>query len=263
MLKRIKKDIEIQKSEPHQIDFAQLSKRTAQDAARVIIHVAPEVPSILDGVAFDPPDIRRFDGEALVFMPIIKADGSRWLQVFHDDIRRVLAGYFQMRQIASLISPNDFSIPGVGTPPPPGTPPGTSTPPNDPGPHGCGGLTGIPCGRPNPTPPTGAAPTHQHPSPPYTWDQVQMFDDADYSGNWFWLAKEYMWRDLTKVSRGGFFGGDWNDAISSLSSTNTFCIYHEHINLEGSALVLGPNKPIPHLSAFGWNDRISSVWNYG
>src|SRR6266849_6110544 len=58
MLKRVKEDIEIQKTEPHIIDFAALRKRTPQDVARSIIHVAPEVPFILDGVAFDPEDIR-------------------------------------------------------------------------------------------------------------------------------------------------------------------------------------------------------------
>ena len=89
-----------------------------------------------------------------------------------------------------------------------------------------------------------------------------MFDDADYTGNWVWLAKGYMWNDLTRVSRGGWFGGDWNDEISSLSSTNTSCIYCEHINLEGSKLLVGPGTPKQNLSVFGWNDRISSVWNF-
>jgi len=90
-----------------------------------------------------------------------------------------------------------------------------------------------------------------------------MFDDSNYSGNWFWLAKSYMWNDLTRVSRGGFFGGDWNDEISSLAYTDTNCIYSEHINHEGSTLLIGPNMPISDLSLLGWNDRISSVWNYG
>lgn len=255
MLKRIKKDTEIQKTELHPIDFAQLGRCTPQDVAHSIIHVTPEVPFILDGVAFDPEDIRRFNGQALLFTPIVEVDGSTWLQVFHDEIRQVLAGYFQMRQIGSLINPNDF-IPGVSNPPA-GTPPGQQPPPGYPPIVGCGGTTGIICGQPQPPP------SDAEPNPPITWGQIQMFDDANYSGNWFWLAEGYMWKDLTRVSRGGFFGGDWNDEISSLSSTNTSCIYCENINFEGSTLLLGPNKPIPHLSMLGWNDRISSVWNYG
>jgi hypothetical protein len=38
--------------------------------------------------------------------------------------------------------------------------------------------------------------------------RIQMFEDADYSGNWFWLAESHMWTDLIRVSRGGWFGGD-------------------------------------------------------
>jgi hypothetical protein len=197
----------------------------------------------------------------MLFIPIVKADGSTWLQVFHDEIRQVIADYLQLRQITSIIHP--FDIPGVPTPPLPGTPPGVPPPPktdDPPKPTGCGGTTGIACGEPQPPP--GSPPTHSELNPPVTWGQVQMFDDADYSGNWFWLAKGYMWKDLSRVSRGGFFGGNWDDAISSLSSTDTTCLYCENINLEGSILLLIPNRPTPHLSSLGWNDRISSVWNY-
>ncbi|WP_292670312.1 hypothetical protein, partial [Mesorhizobium sp.] len=101
-----------------------------------------------------------------------------------------------------------------------------------------------------------------YPDPPITWNQIQMFDGGAYSGNWFWLAKGFMYADLTGVSRGGWFGGDWNDEIWSLSSTNTPCIYCEHVQLQGSKLFLVANKPIPLLSALGWSARISSVWNF-
>lgn len=258
MLKRIKKDIDIQKTEPNTGDFAFLSKRTSQEVAHSIVHAVPEVPFVLDGITYDPTEIKRFNGQALLSMPVIAADGTTFLQVFHEEIGAVVAGYFQMRRIAALINFNDFPIPGVSTPPA-GTPPGTSPPP-DGTIVGCGGITGIACGQPT-QPPT-QPPAHREPNPPVMFGSVQMFDDADYQGNWFWLAKGYMWQDLTSVSRGGFFGGDWNDEISSLGSTNTSCIYCEHINLEGSKLLLGPNKPIPHLSALGWNDRISSVLNF-
>jgi hypothetical protein len=89
-----------------------------------------------------------------------------------------------------------------------------------------------------------------------------MFDGGAYTGNWFWLARGFMYADLTQVSRGGLFGGDWNDEIWSLSSTNTSCIYCEHVQLQGSKLLLGPNRGVPLLSALGWSARISSVWNF-
>jgi hypothetical protein len=245
MLKRIKNDIEIQNTEPRLIDFAPLGKRTPSDIARDIIHVAPEVPFILNGVAYDPQDIRRFNGQALLFIPIVAADGSNWLQLFHDEIGSVLAGYFQMRQIGNLLYPTDFLPPWLNPPIPDQqlNPPGKGT----------GGSTDQPPPPPPPPP---------QPSFPITRDQIQMFDGGHYTGNWFWLAKGYMWQDLTRVSRGGWFGGDWNDEIFSLSSTNTSCIYCEHINLEGSKLFLGPNKPIRNLAELGWHNRISSVWNF-
>ena len=86
-----------------------------------------------------------------------------------------------------------------------------------------------------------------------------MFDDANYSGNWFWLDVGYHWNDLTEVSRGEWFGGDWNDEISSLSNNNTLCVYYEHIYLGGSSLLLSPFFSMPNLESVGWNDRISSV----
>jgi hypothetical protein len=260
MLKRIKKDIENQLTEPRLIDFAPLGKRTTKDLARSITHATPEVPFVLDGIAYEPEDIRRFDGQALVFIPTVAADGSTYLQLFDEKIGEVIASYFQVRQLAALIKPSDFNIPGLPPPTPPGTPPG-QPPSGPPVLVGCGYPGLPPCGQ-SQQPPPGPTPPPREPNPPVTWGQVQMFDDADYQGNWLWLAKGYMWNDLTRVSRGGFFGGDWNDAISSLSATNTSCIYCEHINLEGSKLLVGPNTQKHNLEVFGWNDRISSVWNF-
>jgi hypothetical protein len=204
MLKRIKHDKEIRENEPHPINFAQLSKLTPRDTASRIIHVPPEVPFILDGVAYDPQDIGRFNGQALHFTPIVAADGSTWLQAFYDEIRPILGGYFQVRQIDKLINPKSWDD---NLPPPPGYPPNTGNPP----PLGGCGYAGLPpCGAPQPPkgPPTGGGGWSPEPIPPYTRGQIQMFEDADYSGNWFWLAESHMWTDLTRVSRGGWFGGD-------------------------------------------------------
>src|SRR5262245_25436009 len=109
---------------------------------------------------------------------------------------------------------------------------------------------------------------------------MQMFDDANFSGNWFWLPSGYYWDDLTRVTGGGIFSTDWNDEISSLSTTTTTCWYHEHIHLQGSTLVVrtegigsirtpgnDPTQvlwtaPISNLGQLGWDDRISSVINW-
>lgn len=256
MLKRIRNDIELRKTEPRLVDFAHLGRRTPPDTARGIVHPAPEVPFVLDGVTYEPQDIRRLNGQALLFIPVVAADGSSSLQLFHEEIGTVLAGYLQVRQVASLVYPTDFPIPGVSGPTKPGEPPPPTYPPLNP-PGGSGA--------PPPPPPAGGGGGgggSVFPPAPFTYGQIQMFDGGGYQGNWFWLAKGFMWTDLTRVSRGGFFGGDWNDEIFSLGSTNTSCIYCEHINLEGSKLFLGPNRPIDNLVPLGWHNRISSVWNF-
>jgi len=181
MLKQIKNDSEIQQTEPRLIDFAPLSKRTSQDVACSIIHAAPEVPFVLDGIAYEPEDIHRFDGQALVFIPTVAADGSTYLQLFDEKIGEIIASYFQVRQIAALINPSDFNIPGLPPPTPPGTPPGQQ-PPGIPPLVGCGSPGLPPCGQ-SQQPPPGPTPPPREPNPPVTWGQVQMFDDADYAGN--------------------------------------------------------------------------------
>lgn len=251
MLKRIERDLDRQKAEPRLIDFSPLAARTPDSVARAIVHAVPSVPLIFDGITYDPEDIHRFDGQALIFVPITASDGTNWLQLFPEEIATVLAGYFQTRQLAYLVNPADFSITPLPDPPPgPGDPP----PPV----YCHGSSNGIICG----SGPGGGGGGNPPLPPPITANQVEMFDDADYTGNWFWLGRGYMYKDLTAVGRGGFFGGDWNDSISSLSSTNTSCIYCEYPNLQGSKLYLGPNKPISNLSTYAWNDRISSVWNF-
>ena len=253
MLRRIERDLDRQKAEPRLIDFSPLAARTPDSVARGIVHAVPSVPLIFDGVTYNPEDIHRFDGQALIFVPITASDGTNWLQLFPEEIATVLAGYFQTRQLVYLVNPADFPIvPLLDPPPGPGDPP----PPI----YCHGSSNGIICGSgPGGDPPPLPPPP---PSPPITTNQVEMFDDADYTGNWFWLGRGYMYKDLRAVGRGGWFGGDWDDSISSLSSTNTSCIYCEYVNLEGSKLYLGPNKPISNLSIIGSNDRISSVWNF-
>lgn len=255
LLHQLSHDTELRRARPSRVHMAPLARPTPPEVARRIRHGIPEVAFQLNGDLYDPQDISRFDGQALLFVPVTAAGGLS-LQVFGEEVGAVLANYFQLRQIQTLLNPTDFNIPGVPPQNPPGTPPGF--PPQGP-PYVPLNPPGTP---PNPNPGSNPPPVHHEPAPPVTWNQVQMFSDADYQGDWFWLARGYMWQDLTRVGRGGLFGGDWNDVVSSLSSTNTSCIYCEHIHLEGSKLFLGPNKPVPHLSALGWNDRISSVWNF-
>lgn len=201
MLKRIKKDIEFLKTEPQLIDFAPLGNRTSKNVASGIVHVTPEIPFVLDGVAYDPRDIHRFDGQALVYIPTFAADGTPRLQLFHEEIGEVIASYFQMRQLSALLNPSDINIPGLPPTPPPGTPPGQTPPPGFPPMTGCGAWPLPPCGQsqqPSPGSGSGGSGSGSMPEPPapFTWGQIQMFDGGYYTGNWFWLAKGHMWKDF-------------------------------------------------------------------
>jgi hypothetical protein len=258
IVKRTIKDCELSKVEPRRIDFSQLGKRTPSNVAKVIVHPVPAIAFTIDGVLYDPHDIRRFNGEALVYIPTITADGTYGLQLFHEETSAVIATYLQTRYLASLLFPDDPSIPGL---PPPRQPGDNSNggikqgPPNLIPPGDSGSSSGSSSGG------TGV-PTPQPSLPPVTEGQVQMFDGVAFNGDWFWMARGRTWSDLTKVSRGGWFGGDWNDAIMSLSSTGTACIYSEDINLQGSKLYIGNYHAVSDLTPLGWQRRISSAWNF-
>ncbi|MEV6984844.1 hypothetical protein AB0M95_26785 [Sphaerisporangium sp. NPDC051017] len=100
------------------------------------------------------------------------------------------------------------------------------------------------------------------PRPP-TIGEVQMFEHHFYGGDWFWLGAKLGWPDLTRVRHGSWPGSDWNDTISSIGATNCLVFYYEHINYGGIRLYGTPGIDIPDLGRIGWNDRISSVANYG
>jgi hypothetical protein len=255
IVRRTKKDRELLKIEARLIDFSQLSKPTPPSVARGIVHPAPEIPFMIDGIIYDPRDISRFNGEALVYIPTMAADGSKGLQLFHERVTGTMATYLETRHLASLLFPDDIQIPGVN---PPRTP-------------GDNSNSGWNQGPPNLIPPSGSGASGRGDEgntgskpfiPPTTEGQVQMFDGANFNGDWFWMARGRTWSDLTKVSRGGWFGGDWNDAIMSLSSTGTSCIYCEHINLEGSKLYIGHYQAVSDLTPLAWQRRISSAWNF-
>jgi hypothetical protein len=264
ILKAAKEQRDSQSKELHPIVLEEVSRRTSPEVAANIHHATPEVPVVLDGVEYDPQDIQRLDGQALHFVLVNERTDRKYLHAFRDEAKPTIAMYLYMRRIASIVDPANW-------PPPSAWPPPQN--PYIPG-GGCGFMGAEPChrsgDRPQPPPP-----------PPFTSGQIQMFEHVGYQGNWFWLSMGFMWTDLRQVKRGGVFGGDWNDQISSLGGTNSTCQYFEHINSGGSSLII-PNdvpitvpstgyspsftvkasRPIGNLVELGWNDRISSVINW-
>ena len=71
------------------------------------------------------------------------------------------------------------------------------------------------------------------------------------------------WSDLTRVGRGVFHLGDWNDIISSVFWCRWDISLYSDINYGGSQLYLLAGQTYFHLSVWGWNDQASSTANWG
>lgn len=94
-------------------------------------------------------------------------------------------------------------------------------------------------------------------------EQVCFFEDSNQSGDVICLPPSRAYRDLTQVSRGFLGLSDWNDLISSVSWCRWDVSLYEHINYGGSELYLPAGCNTPNLQDLGWNDRASSIVNWG
>lgn len=92
--------------------------------------------------------------------------------------------------------------------------------------------------------------------------ECPFYDDAGYDGNMKLLAPGREYRDLTKVVRNVFWQ-DWNDVISSLRPSRSVRTFWEHIQRQGSSYTLDRGWEAFNLAPVGWNDRISSIANWG
>jgi hypothetical protein len=107
-------------------------------------------------------------------------------------------------------------------------------------------------------------------SPPFNLpDRVQFFWDINESGDTIGLNGTHegqpgeAFRDLTEIDHGFLGFGDWNDEISSVSQCRWDVSLFEHINFGGSQLWLRAGCNTPNLVELGWNDRASSIVNWG
>lgn len=241
---------------PTQVDVFSSAAMPPVSVATECVHRPPEMPVLIDGVLYDPKDITRFNGKALHFVAP-RPGGDHYLRAYSgDQWQRSLVVYLQTRDMLSLfdVSPLDFPIPGLPSPPGPGGP--GFPPPTPPIP-----LPGSPGTQQSPSP----QPTAPPPAMPNHPREAQFFSDAGYTGDWLWLGPRLQWSDLTKVSRARvlFWSSDWNDVISSVISWFGIVVLCEDINLGGSTFGIQAGLPIFHLSSYGWNDRTSSIVNWG
>ncbi|MEO3936731.1 hypothetical protein V3N99_08215 [Dermatophilaceae bacterium Soc4.6] len=196
-------------------------------------HRPPECELVIDGVNYDPSDITRFDGQPLYMVATSGRDGPLLQTFTNNQVEEAL----HTRAILSVL---DYGPPMGGG----------------------GGWMGS----------VGQAPNALL-NPPTLSGTVQMFDDAEWKGDYFWLTSRHWWPDLTKVWKNRFLftHGDWNDQISSQSPSDDTITYYEHVNAGGSNLILpryDNSKDVlarkeANFRQYGWNDRASSVANYG
>jgi hypothetical protein len=93
---------------------------------------------------------------------------------------------------------------------------------------------------------------------------ARFYVDPNWEGDSTWLRGNKQVADLTKFSRGIFGLGDWNDVISSLQTNGATLILFTDINYQDDdALLVMPHWIYASLGLYGWDDRVSSIKNFG
>jgi hypothetical protein len=182
-------------------------------------YLPPDCALFIDGIAYDPKDITRFNGQDLYMVLTKSGSNQPVLSAFTNNTIELA---LQARQALSVLD-----------------------------------------GRSTPVAPASALSSVGDPFN-FNPNNLQMFSDVGFDGDWFWLAPGFNWPDLRNVSRDTFLfsSSDWNDTISSMAGTNTTCTYYADILLGGAQLTIQPYIQVPDLRTYGWNDQISSVVNW-
>ena len=85
------------KAAPDPLNFKKFSVGADYKPRRDIVHSVPEIPVLIDGVMFDPKDIKRFDGQELHFI----AARDRQSMIAIAD-RAVMGKWWEMTYVTSL-----------------------------------------------------------------------------------------------------------------------------------------------------------------
>jgi hypothetical protein len=219
---------------PTPINLQMLSRETPRDDVAKIEHRAPKVPFIVNGTLYDPGEIRRFNGRELHF--IIGSASAPYGAMLGFEDRTVLTSWLQIVYLSKAA--------GLAV--------RTHGPEHPQNPKDSYGV--YP--RPLQADPAYIRPTHTF-----------MYSRAYYSGMYLELAPGLQLEDLGKIFRADDDytrpGSVWDNAISSIHSTPSLCLYWENPHFQGAMRIVVPNMPIPDLDWLGFNDTISSVMNLG
>lgn len=91
-------------------------------------------------------------------------------------------------------------------------------------------------------------------------EEAKFYQDIDGAGKVLKLRPGYGYRDLTRIP---LFYSTWNDKISSVDWCRWPVTLYEHVDYGGSQIQLGSVCTTMNLELLGWNDRASSVINWG
>jgi hypothetical protein len=212
----------------------------------------PEVPFRVNRVEYDPKDIVRFNGKELCYISTSRSGKNELLVI---ENKNVWASFLQTNALASLVSSDPSSSDPIYLGAKSGrsvvnvtTTDTRSFPGGGVGPTDATVVVGQP---PHTMFTTGKLPT-----------SVTMYNDAEFDGYDIELEAGMEFFDLTSCYIFWPFD-DWNDEISSIAATSSNCVYFEHVHRWGSSLVLERTVGRRNLAEIGWNDRISSVVNFG
>lgn len=115
----------------------------------------------------------------------------------------------------------------------------------------------------------GVQPAFEHicQQPPYNLpEQACFYEHINQGGAWLCVPPGKAYSDLTRVGRTKVVVGYtsyWNDVISSVSWSRWHVSLYENIRYGGSELLLPAGCNTPDLGVLGWNDRASSLVNWG
>lgn len=225
---------------PQPIDFSRVAHAAAERENPGVRHPEPKIPFVWNGTTYDPADISRLDGRTASFL--VRFVGGRPEMYVIDDphLRSVVVQTAAMgRFVDSVKGPSKDLTESAGYA----------------GLHfGPAFLDGAIIVAPPPF-------TQGSQSIPAT-DDLRLWSDDRFQGTGLTVPAFKAYSDLTAVYSFWPFS-DWNDCITSAMPCKSPCIFWEHIDFAGSFLLIDLHLGVNNFADFGWNDRISSVWNLG
>jgi hypothetical protein len=237
MLEKLRSADKSGKNGASQVSLQMLRQQPPDGLDAAIEHPVPQVPFRWNDTEHDPADIRRFNGQAIAYIPTTTQSGDIQLSILDD--MQLVRSWLDSRCVNWLMS---SAAKGR-----------TASCSN--GDRASGLQRGA----------------REFPASMQAGEHVLtgVIGPEDPPGLWVGEILEIhpgqYYPDLTQVWL-NWPWTRWNDQISFIGSSRSYCAFWDHIHSQGDVLLAGANIGgdwIPFLTTIGWNDRISSCANYG